>query len=338
MKGQLPRLARALQDRLRPVVPQALRHASLRPALVIPVRNDAPGLDRLLTQVRALGAFGQIVVVDDGSDLPVMAAPDITLLRHPRALGAGVARNAGLAAVQSAHLMFLDADDLPGAALPDLLSDLGQQQALFDFCLFKHADSRVSAEELWGQPDWDEQFWDRAGLAIGALREAPASVWPLLAQTANYPWNKIYRTGFLRDNGIGCATTPLHQDIALHWGGFLAAGHVLVSDRPCVWHQVSAAGTRLSNRTGAERLTVFAALAPAVAAAEQAGPVWQAALARFSLGLLEWSARQIDPALQGQLRAAERDWLGQSIAPWLPAIGALDPALVARIRARMAVP
>ena len=338
MTGPLPRLARALQDRLRPPLPPAPRRAALRPALVIPVRDDAAGLDRLLAQVRALDTFAQIVVVDDGSDPPVAPAPDITLLRHAQPLGGGVARNAGLAAVQSAHLMFLDADDLPGAGLPDLLCDLGQQAAPFDFCLFKYADSRVSAEEIWGQPDWDERFWEAAGLAIGALRAAPPPVWPLLAQTANYPWNKIYRTAFLRDNGIGCAATPLHQDIALHWGGFLAARHVLVSDRICVWHHVSAAGTRLSNRAGPERLAVFAGLAPAVAAAERAGPVWQAALACFSLGLLDWSARQIDPALQGQLRSAERDWLAQSIAPWLPAIDARDPALATQIRARMAAP
>src|SRR5690606_36924284 len=116
----------------------------------------------------------------------VAPAPGITLLRHPHPLGAGLARNAGLAVVQSTHLLFLDADDLPTAGLRDLLCDLGQQAAPFDFCLFKHADSRVSSEELWGQPDWDERFWNAAGLAIGALREAPVAVWPLLAQTANY--------------------------------------------------------------------------------------------------------------------------------------------------------
>ncbi len=302
-------------------------------ALVIPVWNDPEGLARLLDQARAMAVFAQIVVVDDGSDPPVPEAADLTLLRHETARGGGIARNLGLTAVNTEHLLFFDADDLLTAELPLLLADLAEAPA-FDFCLFKHADSRVGAEARWGQPDWDDRFWQAAGHGIGALREADTRALPILARTANYPWNKIYRSDFLRAHGIGCADTQVHQDIPLHWLGFLAARRVLVSDRICAWHHVDPAGGRLTNRRGAERLQVFDALDPVAAAARD--PHWQAALADFTLGLADWVEGVLDPGLRQTFRAAEARWLTRRMAGWLPGIAAEDAALAARLGERMA--
>lgn len=288
-------------------------------ALVIPVWNDAAGLARLLEQAQSLGVFSQIVVVDDGSDVPVVA-PGRTLIRHETSRGGGVARNTGLTAVTAAHVLFFDADDLLTDELPLLLADLAGQ--VFDLCLFKHADSRVAAEPRWGQPDFDERFWAEAGHAIGALKPATPEGVRLLAQTANYPWNKIYRVDFLRRHQIGCAATKVHQDIPLHWLGFIHAKTVLVSDRICAWHHIAPKG-RLSNRAGAERLEVFAALDPVVAAITT--PQWRGALARFLPGLLDWGAARITTELRPRFDQAAQDWLGQHIAPWLEEAAKTDP-------------
>lgn len=346
MKARLRRLAgrilRGVKRRLRhapPPAPAAPRPSPLRPALVIPVHNDAEALRRLLDQARAMGCFAQIVVVDDGSTpaLTLPEAPDLTLLRHDQALGGGVARNFGLTAVTAEHLLFFDADDLLTPELPVLLTALGGA-GRFDFCQFKYADSRVPAEGLRGHPDWDELFWERAGLSVGHLREAPPAVWPTLAQTANYPWNKIYRTAFLRDHGIGCADTQVHQDIPLHWLGYLAARRILTSDRICAWHHVSAAGGRLTNRSGPERLEVFDALAPVMAAADAAGVAWHRSVAAFVLGLIDWGESRIVPALRPELRRREAALLTEVVAPWLAGIEAEDADLGARLRVRMEAP
>jgi hypothetical protein len=298
-------------------------------ALVIPVWNDAAGLARLLAQADAMGVFAQIVVVDDGSDVPVVA-PGCTLIRHPSSQGGGLARNAGLAQVRTAHVLFFDADDLLTEELPLLLADLAGQD--FDTCLFKHADSRVGAEPRWGQPDYDDRLWTEAGHASGAMRLASPEAVYLLAQTANYPWNKIYRTAFLRDHRIGCAATRVHQDIPLHWLGFIHAGRVLVSDRICAWHHIAPAG-RLSNRSGVERLDVFVALEPVVQAAQT--PQWRAALARFLPGLIDWAAARVDPELLGQLRAKERDFIAAHFAEQLPQMAKTDPDTAQTLRDRL---
>jgi hypothetical protein len=306
-------------------------------ALVIPVRNDAAGLARLLALLPDLATtagplFAQIIVVDDGSAIPVAPIPGARVIRHRKARGGGIARNTGLAAVRTPYVMFFDADDLITPDLSPLVADLIRDAAPFDLCLFKHADSRVVAEGFWGQPDWDERFWTKAGVATGTLIEALPATWPILAQTANYPWNKIFRTRFLRDNRIACAPTQVHQDIPLHWLAFLQARRVLVSDRVCAWHHVDPAGRRLTNRQGAERLDVFTALAPVMARVRTADPAWQAAFGAFVLGLTDWIAGRIDPALRPAFRRAEAEWLAHHVAPLVTG----DATLSGRIGQRIA--
>jgi glycosyltransferase involved in cell wall biosynthesis len=299
-------------------------------ALVIPVWNDAAGLARLLTRARKLGCFRQIVVIDDGSDIPVAAAPDLTLIRHETSRGGGAARNTGLWQVDTRYLIYCDADDLPTAEMPDLLADLSMAGD-FDFCLFKHADSQTAAQGSWGQPVWDEVFWAKAGLGCGALSTCDPAVLPILAQTANYPWNKVYRTQFLRQNRILCAETRVHQDIPLHWRSFLLAQDVLVSDRICLWHQVDPNGGRLSNRRGRERFDLLIALDQAGRAAVAKGGAWPAAFGRFALGVIEWGRNQITPALAAEFDQASADWLRQHFGPRLDPLGLDDPILAQRL-------
>ena len=305
-------------------------------ALVIPVHNDAVRLARLLDVARDIG-FAQIIVVDDGSDSPVVA-PDVTLFRHDTALGPGPARSAGLALVTAPYVLFIDSDDLPTANLVPLLADLAERAgaragaAPFDFCLFKHVDSRVANFGYWGQPDGDEAHWQRAGLSIGALRDAPPAAWPDLAQTTNYPWNKVYRTAFLTDHAIRCADVTVHEDIAMHWLSFLHATRVLTSDRACVWHMIDPDAARQSNRSGTERLALFDALAPVVVAGLP--PALRVAFVRFVLALTDWARTVIAPAHHAAFDAALTQFLTDTVSDWHADIIAADPALMARIRDR----
>lgn len=320
---QIRAIARA-HARATPPAPATL----LKVALVIPVHDDADHLARLLAVARPM-EFAQIIVVDDGSATPVQA-DDVTLIRHDSSLGPGPARNAGMDAVTAPYLLFIDSDDLPTAELPALLADLAKADT-FDICLFKHADSRFSNAGHWGQPDWDEAFWQAADLSIGTLRDAPAAVWPLLAQTANYPWNKVYRTAFLRDHAIRFPATPVHEDIAPHWLAFAHASRLLTSDRVCVWHIVADAD-RQTNRRGTERLAVFEAAAPVVATLT--GPALRVAFVTFMLGLADWIRGTLDAAHHPAFEDALTHWLHVNLAGWHADIATHDPALSARIAGR----
>jgi mycofactocin system glycosyltransferase len=83
--------------------------------VVIPVRDNAFGVHRLVTSLRGL----RVIVVDDGSSCPIGrddfadAHCDIDVLRHPRSKGPAAARNTGLAACTTNFVAFLDSDVMP---------------------------------------------------------------------------------------------------------------------------------------------------------------------------------------------------------------------------------
>jgi len=98
-----------------------LAHPDLTPVggddvtVVVPVRDRPAALDRLLA---ALGADPgtadlPLVVVDDGSAVPVDAPSGTRVLRHDVARGPAAARNAGLRAATTPFVAFLDSDCVP---------------------------------------------------------------------------------------------------------------------------------------------------------------------------------------------------------------------------------
>jgi mycofactocin system glycosyltransferase len=83
--------------------------------VIIPVRDNAFGLNRLVRALRGM----RIVVVDDGSVVPVRTEDfdgtycNVAVLRHDRSKGPSAARNTGLAACETDFVAFLDSDVVP---------------------------------------------------------------------------------------------------------------------------------------------------------------------------------------------------------------------------------
>jgi len=275
---------------------------------VIPAHGDHAALDQLLRQIADARIFDAVIVVDDASDPPLApqpptrrdgTGPALDLVRLPRRGGAGVARNAGMARVGTTWMLCLDADDALAPGLADLWADMGARGHLAgdatDLCLFAHADSRVTDFGGWGMPAGDARLWRAAGADAAPLATMSAAAAHLLVRTANYPWNKLMRTGFVRAAGLRCSATPVHNDIALHWHAMMRARVARVSNRVGVVHGVRGGAERLTNRTGAARLAVFGPL-DAVAADIAPGSPWEAPWLRFATDLLDWIAPQMTDA------------------------------------------
>ena len=310
-------------------------------ALVIPVHNDQRHLDRLLDLALRLGVFDQVIVCDDGSDPPARLPGGtaigprrvpLTLVRRETPGGAGAARNAALPWVSASHLLYFDSDDLLTPELAMLWRDLAGRD--FDLCLFRYHDSARDDLGGWGQTPRDEALWRLAGVSGQGLTEVAGAARWILAETGNFPWNKIYRTDFLRAHGLRCGETAVHNDIDLHWGSFLAARQLLVSDRIAALHVVRAGGGRLTNRTGRERLEVFIPLrriAATLGAADAPEPA-RTAFLRFAAGLLTWVESVLDPGLLPEFhqrcRAFLRNALPQEIFAGLTRT---DPVLALRL-------
>lgn len=311
-------------------------------SVVIPVRNDRDGLTALLRQIGDWDCFDRIIIVDDASDqdlspdsLPI--APDlrarIQYLRLDQRRGAGHARNIGLDRVQTSHLIFFDSDDLFAPDFPPLVRCAAGSE--FDFLIFRHDDSRMIAAGGGGSFPQDESFW----AAIGAIPE-PRPLTPvqatLLCRLANYPWNKIYRTAFLRDNGIRCTETMVHNDIELHWASFLQARNIWASAAVGAVHVVAPDGARLTNQRSADRLCAFDTLARVARLIDtlsadricRFGPPFF----RFARDLQDWIADNLDAAHHPRMQVLARQLYLDHLHPDLMVLIAQDdPALAQRI-------
>lgn len=246
----------------------AVPHKDL--AVVIPVWNLPDDIRSLLGQIEELGVFSEVIVSDDASDTPCDPAnfgftsdrldARLVYLRSDVQRGAGHARNLGLREVTANNVIFFDADDRlePGFAAISARHLQGVEgTGIADFTMFRHQDSRVVEKEgRAGSFMGDEKLWDRA---VGKKREHVLSLEERahLSPISAYPWNKIYRTDFLRDKGIDCSETPVHNDVKLHWQSFARAQTVLALRDIGATHVVGDRGHHLTSRPGEDRFCIF---------------------------------------------------------------------------------
>lgn len=97
-------------------------------SIVIPAKNEAHNLARLLPEIRVLFPETEIIVVDDGSHDrtdAVCAEHRATVVRHPYSIGNGAAVKAGARAATGDILVLLDGDGQHNPAeIPLLLETL----------------------------------------------------------------------------------------------------------------------------------------------------------------------------------------------------------------------
>jgi len=309
-------------------------------ALAIPVKDDHAALHRLVQHAVGMGIFSQIVVVDDGSQVPVALpwAKDILhLRRNDTSRGPGVARNMALEHVTATHLIYVDSDDRLTDDFPALWADLRTEA--FDLCLFRHHDTRQEQAGRWGQLPQDEALWRRAGLTEARPQVVGPAARRCLAETANYPWNKVYRVAFLRAARVSCAETLVHEDVQLHWLALLEAERVCASTRVGIVHRVVPGGNRLTNLRTASRFQVFAVCAHVVQRLleRRSERDLVTPFLRFVVGLFDWIHVALDPALLPEFQAQLAQFLQTSVPPDLYAeLVETDPVLALRLGAHMA--
>jgi len=97
-------------------------------SIILPARNEAATLEKLLPEIRALHPEAEIIVVNDGSTdntAGIAADNGVTLINHPYPMGNGAAIKSGARAAAGELLLFMDADGqhLP-ADIPQLLEKM----------------------------------------------------------------------------------------------------------------------------------------------------------------------------------------------------------------------
>lgn len=287
-------------------------------SIIIPVWNDKTGLKRLLEQIIEYKIASEVIICDDASTDE--HAPDAIgvanldklkwkYIRSDTQRGAGAMRNIGLKAASCRHVLFFDSDDLLAPGIVKLLQDIDGKH--FDFCIFRHHDSRVVNRR--GTFDAEEKLWERAGAAETPrrinMRESAE-----LSRLSAYPWNKIYRKHFLTTEGIKCTEIPVHNDIELHWTSFIAAQTILCSSIIGAEHFVQEGGGRLTNRRSAERLKIFEALNATVERLHRTAnrPFYVEPLIDFCVRTIGWAWGNIDSEHHGSFHRLSREFFLKS--------------------------
>lgn len=82
-------------------------------SIIIPAKNEAGGLQKILGQLKALHPAAEIIVVNDGSTdttVDVCLAHGVRIVSHPYSKGNGAAIKTGARAASRDFLVFMDAD------------------------------------------------------------------------------------------------------------------------------------------------------------------------------------------------------------------------------------
>lgn len=186
--------------------------------LVVPVKDNPIGLDRLLA---ATGELAARIVVDDGSTTPIPHAA----LRHEPAAGPAAARNAGWQQANTNLVAFLDADTIPE---PGWLSTV----------LPQFADPAVVAvapriRSIPGETAVARYDADRSSLDLG---DRPAAVRPM-SRVSYVPSAALVvrRSALIEANGFDTGLR-FGEDVDLIWRLLAEGGTVRYQPEALVWH------------------------------------------------------------------------------------------------------
>ncbi len=201
-------------------------------SIIIPIYNNATYLKQCLNSITAqnFNDFEILCINDASTDnstviLNRLAAEDsrIRIFNLPSTQGAGAARNLGISHAKGEYIHFLDSDDwLEPDIYTPLLAEIEQTAA--DICFFQY-------NRIYGKITTQVNlFTSQQTEQIKSFHDNPK----FFINSSVVPWNKIYKTSFIKKNGlqfdtVKCANDryfyfslfPCNPKICFHTGHFV---------------------------------------------------------------------------------------------------------------------
>lgn len=219
-------------------------------SIIMPVYNAEEFLRETIRSVQeqTFGDF-EVICVDDGSTDSSVAIITETahsdgrfrLLQQKNA-GAGAARNYGFTEARGEYAIFLDSDDLFSPQLLEKLHDaITAAEADIAACNF----SKMWPDGRETRHEGVHTRWIPEGLTVFSYRDTPDYIMRVINPT---PWNKLYRSAFIREKGLKYEEISSTNDITFAAVSVASAERVTYITDSLVRYRVGHSGTISSTK------------------------------------------------------------------------------------------
>lgn len=215
-------------------------------------------------------------------------------------MGAANARNVGLSKVKSPYVLFLDADDIPVWPSFPILYETISENNDFDIVYFKYALFQ-SIEELKPPHGHDNRFYKAHA---NKIIETPKKSKDLL-KTVAFPWNKLYRTNFVKQHLLEFSHFKVHNDLGFVWKANLLAEKAYVLTETLYLHREHAPSninsiTQISDEKRLQIFDVFTDVDNFILELSEQDKVSLGAWDDFKRDLLFWCKGKLDKKLRNK--------------------------------------
>lgn len=283
-------------------------------AVIVPAYNAEKYVGKCIESVLAQSLTDfELIVVDDGSSdstqeiVSEFAKSDsrVRLLEQCNSY-AGVARNNGFAESSSEYAYFLDADDfIDPYCLERMVDRMDEDSSDVLICRAQSYDNQTS--EI-APMEWTVSIPDSHCYESGSLDDG------LFQSCVGWPWDKMFRSSFIRENGIKYQALRSSNDAYFVFMALCLAGKVSVMPDALVFHRVNNSLSLENTRSLSWENAVKAALAI------EDGLKKQGLFGRFERSFNEWLfhfSYWNYSTLEGDSKRGILEFMKQNVAPRL---------------------
>lgn len=219
---------------------------TVRVSVIIPVFNAASYLHQCLDSVFSQTEDNiEVICIDDGStddSLRILSdyssADGRLVVLHQDNQGGGAARNLGIGAARGEYLSFLDADDFFDSELiktaADALDASGADIAVYRSWVFREEDQSVY------DADWTYRTDLIPEQSVFTYRDMPDAIFNAFA---NVPWNKMFRSSFVRENHLQFQPIQRTNDLLFVCSALVLARGIVAINRHLAYYRMGNASS-----------------------------------------------------------------------------------------------
>lgn len=201
-------------------------------SIIMPLYNAERFLEKTLQSIanQTYRDYELICIDDASSDLTAeivkkaqLADKRIILLHNQERKGAAYSRNKAMRQARGDYLAFLDGDDIFDEKMLEK-AYICAKENLLDIIIFEY--KHVNSEEIYKKQyiyrnNQFKEKYCRHSFSMSSLKAEEYCIW------SNSPWNKLFRTEFIMENGLEFQSLSSSNDVFFVEMAFLLAKRIM---------------------------------------------------------------------------------------------------------------